>query len=745
MNTVKNTYKSDLRIAYLIVIIAFFAFSCKKEDPQAKYNKHIESADNYINNDKVDEARIELQNALDINPNDSDTNYKIADVFLKQGKLPQAVESLNSAINFNPDNFEARKVLASIYLAAKEYEQAENQINYMSDKNAEDTETLTLKANLIGMGPQKNNVEAIKILKKLQQKEPENVVVLASRATYELANDNVEEAERLYKRSLELKPDNNVIKMSLAELYNRQARFDEAENLIKSVVETNPEMSGLRYVFGEFLLRRGLADKALEQYKSIIEQEPKNVAARDRLYDIYITRKKNDEAKALLDDLKNKAPDDPSVKYFTARNLELEGKKVEALELYNEALSIMNNFPALFRKVGILELATGKTNQSIEHLNQALSLDENDIAARYSLARALFFKRNYSEAKSNLDKVLKVSPSHLAAKVLRADLSVIEKDPTKAEEVYTELIKVAPNNQMGYFKMAVLEETKGNFEKAAQWHKKTIGFDSNILPSLKRLISLRRKKQKKPMNELTQELKALKAESKNSLAEFDLMIGTLTLADKSEPERLKKGRESLNSAIKNNPNLIGAYFALAAIDSAGGDLEGAQKNYERLLEKNPKHTPTLMMLAMSQESQKKYTDASETYNRILDFAPNFAPAANNLAWLMAEELKGDVDKALKLAQIAKEQMPNESSVTDTLGWIHVLKGNTKLGVEFIKEAIEQDKENNKRVNPEILYHLAKANLILEDKTSALENINKALEVKNHPKYDKFIELKNSIK
>ena len=78
MNTIRNTYQPSFRIAYLIVIIGFFAFSCKKDDPQAKYNKLIKSADNYINNDKVDEARIELQNALDINPNDSDTNYKLS-------------------------------------------------------------------------------------------------------------------------------------------------------------------------------------------------------------------------------------------------------------------------------------------------------------------------------------------------------------------------------------------------------------------------------------------------------------------------------------------------------------------------------------------------------------------------------------------------------------------------------------------------------------------------------------------
>lgn len=737
-------------LTYVVIITGLFtATACNKEDPEAKFKTHSDAAKKYQEENKLEEARIELQNALDLKPKDAETNFQMATVMLKVGKIPQAVEGYNSAVNLDPNHKEARLQLASIYLAAREYEQAENHINFLLDKEPEDVKTLTLKANLEGMGPRKDNKNAIEILKKLQNKEPDNIIILASRATFEVAENNYEVAEKLFKQAIKHAPDSGPLKISLAELLNRQGRLDEAQEIIEGVVEENPNQPTLRYVFGEFLLRRGLADKALEQYKSILVTEPKNIEARDRLYDIYLSRNQEDLAKNLLAEIKKVDPNDPSNKYFAARNLELEGKNREALAGFLDSLTILNNFPAAFRRAGVLEIGEGKVDQGIEHLNQALSLDQEDAAARFGLSRALFMKHEYAGAKENLERIIAKYPMHLAANVLRADIAIIENEPEKAEKVYALLLEAAPENPIGYYKRAVLEERKGNTEEAIEWYLKTMAFDTDILPAARRLVELR-KNEKKTVSEIIHELETLSKKSTNSVPEYDLMIGTLVLADTGVTDRFEVARKHLNSAIEKNPKLIGAYFALAAVDSASGDPAAAEANYKKLLKSDPQHVPSLMMLALSEEGQKKYEEAAENYKKILEFAPEFAPAANNLSWLLAEEVKNkDLDEALRLAQIAKEQMPDESSVSDTLGWVHVLKGNNQLGLEYLEEAVEKDRASNgeDKANPEILYHLAKVNLNLGDKEKAEKAINQALKLApdNHPKLDKFKELKNSIK
>ena len=591
-----------LKSVYLVVFIMFFApLGCKKEDPEIKFKAHIEAAKKYQENNKLDEARIELQNAIDLKPKDAEANYQMATTQLRLGNLPQAVESYSTAINLDPNHKEARLQLASIYIAAKEFEQAESHVTNLLEKDPQDTKALTLKANLEGMGPRKDNKKAIEILKAIQNKEPDNIVVIASRATYELAENNTELAEKLYKQALVLAPESSPIKLALADLYNHQGRMDEAQELLQGVVEANPEVSNLRYVFGEFLLKRGLGDKALEQYKTVLATDPKNINARDRLYDIYLTRGQEELAKLLTADIKKSDANDPSAKYFAARDLELAGKDKEALAGFLDSLSLLNNFPASFRRAGILEIGSGKLAEGIEHLNQALNLDPEDAAARYSLSRALFLKHEYTEAKENLEKILARYPEHLAANVLRADLAIIDNQPEKAEKVYDFLLKAAPKNPIGYFKKAVLEESKGRTEEAISWYLKTLEFDIDILPPARRLAELRRA-QKKSVADIIAELKALSEKSKNSVAEYALMIGTLTLADEEEPKKLEIARKYLTEAIEKNPKLIGAYFALASIDGAGGNSEAAEENYNKLLKEDPQHIPSLMMLALMQEA-----------------------------------------------------------------------------------------------------------------------------------------------
>jgi tetratricopeptide (TPR) repeat protein len=734
---------------YLLIITAlFFTVSCTKEDPEGQYLQAMSSAQQYLDQDKFDEARIELQNALEAKPDSSDAHFKLAQILVRKGNLPRAVENYTSAINFDPENREARVHLASIMVAARQFEMAESHISKLLEKNPNDTEALILKANIEGMGPRKNSDKALQILNEIQLREPDNVVVIASRATYELSKDNEEKAEELFRKALSLAPDNSAVKMALADLFTRQGRLDEAQGYIENVVEQNPDSTSLRYMLGEFLLRRGLGEQAVVQYQQTLASDPENLQARDRLYDYYLTRKETEKAKALTDSLSQQAPDAAGVKYFEGRNLELDGKTDEALAKYLESLKLLANFAPLYRRVGAIELNKGQVGPAIEHLAQGLSLDQNDVAARYILARAYFLKGEMPQASQQLDTILSRFPKHLGANILRADVAVIEDEPERAEEVYSYLVKAFPKNPVGFFKKAVLEEKKGNIENAISWYRKTIDFDEAILPPARRLVALLGK-QGTPVGGIIEELKALKEKSKTSKPEFDLMIGTLTMANPKQENNLEIAKKFLHQAIEGNPQLVGAYFALGAIDAIGGDLEAAAQNYERLLNKDEQHIPTLMLLALTRERQSKIDEAVAVYKRILGISPRFAPAANNLAWLLVEEVKGaDLEEALSYAELAKEEIPTDPSIADTLGWVHVKKGNPELGISYLNQAIDAYRKANpdKPVNPEMYYHLATALSKTGEQAKAKALIDRAIKAAGdkHPKAAEMKELASTL-
>ncbi|MBW2163331.1 MAG: hypothetical protein JRF43_02490, partial [Deltaproteobacteria bacterium] len=81
---------------------------------------------------------------------------------------------------------------------------------------------------------------------------------------------------------------------------------------------------------------------------------------------------------------------------------------------------------------------------------------------------------------------------------------------------------------------------------------------------------------------------------------------------------------------------------------------------------------------------------------------DFAPAANNLAWLLAEK-KHDLDKAFIYAQKAKAAAPEQPAILDTVGWILTKKGSYELAISNFEVAIQKWPNQ-----PTIRYHMAVA-------------------------------------
>ncbi len=89
-----------------------------------------------------------------------------------------------------------------------------------------------------------------------------------------------------------------------------------------------------------------------------------------------------------------------------------------------------------------------------------------------------------------------------------------------------------------------------------------------------------------------------------------------------------------------------------------------------------------------------------------------APAASNLAWLLSEH-GGDRDRALALAQTAREQAPEDPHVSDTLGWILYRRGLHQRALALLKDSAAKLPGH-----PMIQYHLAMVAAAAGDKEAA---------------------------
>ena len=87
------------------------------------------------------------------------------------------------------------------------------------------------------------------------------------------------------------------------------------------------------------------------------------------------------------------------------------------------------------------------------------------------------------------------------------------------------------------------------------------------------------------------------------------------------------------------------------------------------------------------------------YRKALEIKGSYAPAANNLAYILAE--RGvKLTEALRFAQLAKAKRPRDPVVLDTLGWVYYQQGRYSTAIDEFKESLSRN-PNNALAN----YHL----------------------------------------
>src|SRR5262249_46953565 len=147
-------------------------------------------------------------------------------------------------------------------------------------------------------------------------------------------------------------------------------------------------------------------------------------------------------------------------------------------------------------------------------------------------------------------------------------------------------------------------------------------------------------------------LKALEKDPSRTLSSELLFEEYLREKKYDEAEKM------LDDRIQQNPSDSGALAARGTIYMTEGDTDAAIKDYEKAVQ--------------------------------LD--PNQDVAANNLAYLLADE-EGDLENALRYAQGARNRHADDPTIADTLGWIYYKMGRLSLARDSVQFAVSKQPDN----------------------------------------------------
>jgi len=112
---------------------------------------------------------------------------------------------------------------------------------------------------------------------------------------------------------------------------------------------------------------------------------------------------------------------------------------------------------------------------------------------------------------------------------------------------------------------------------------------------------------------------------------------------------------------------------------------------------------------LSTPSSSSRRETARRLEKILKVNPRFAPAASNLAWLLAEQDGGSGEGL----QLAKEERPKDPTTSDTLGCVLYKRGIHQRALVLFKESAARLPDN-----PVVQYHLGLAYLQAGEKGNA---------------------------
>jgi Flp pilus assembly protein TadD len=181
---------------------------------------------------------------------------------------------------------------------------------------------------------------------------------------------------------------------------------------------------------------------------------------------------------------------------------------------------------------------------------------------------------------------------------------------------------------------------------------------------------------------------------------------------------------ALRKALALQPDLVDSYLTLGELYVKSGKYDQALAELNTALGRNPSNLSALMLSGSVHEVKGDIPRAQVAYEKVLAVAPRFAPAANNLAYLYSEH-GGDQEKALQLAQTAKEVAPDDPRISDTLGWILYKRGVYQRALGELQESASKLADN-----PEVQYHLGLTYYKLGNMAGAKQALGKALKLRS---------------
>jgi tetratricopeptide (TPR) repeat protein len=696
-------------IVQLVLLCSVLLGGCS---PQAKNARHLARAGKYREKQQYREALLEYMNVLRENPTNRVAIRETGLTFFDMGDSRAAFPYLQQADASNPSDTETSWKLGAVYLSRGDRVQARKKAAGVLSRHPDHLEAIMLWA---GTAASSNEIdEAIGSLKKASARLKDQPRLYLALGAMHVQREDYAAAEEVYQAAL--KQDAKAWKphLALGDLYLLKRDSVRAEQEYRMAADFSPQDSVARIRFARFLWASRKPKEAREILEDVTRKSPESVPAWFQLAEFAFSERDFDLCNDILNRILKQSPSHIDAFLLLQRVKLAQGKVDEAIVEYGRLVAA---FPKVAQGrffLGMAYLQKGDVSKATAELEKSVELNPEFMDAFRVLSELQIRTGNADGALNLLNKLIRRHPDAGFAHVLIGEAHSSRKDFSKAAEAYRKLINLTPNNPQGFFLLGLALQRQGKIAEAVAMYESSLKLHPGFVEALDRLAILELERTGKWDASLIRIRRQIEIAPDQAGLRYLLGLAYLRMSEWDEAEK------ALLKAVELQPDLTAAYVALSQVYVVRNKDNEALERIDKALSVNSNDVASLMMKGTLLERKNDFAAAAQQYQLVLRSNPRHAQAANNLAYLYAED-QDKKEKAFELAKLARELAPKDPAIADTLGWIVYRRGDFKWALTLLQESADQ-----LLGHPEVLYHLGMSQSAFGNDEAAREALAEAL-------------------
>lgn len=688
------------------------ASGCSKA---AKKARVLAQADRDFQSQKYDKAEIEYLNALRIPPLSAMAVRQVGIIYFEQNRLSEAYPFLLQARGLEPENIEVRVRLGSIYLLQGKFKEAREEAMGVLTKERGNEKALLLLAS---SATNASEIQATsRRIQKLQQEDKDKPGYHLAFGSLYLRQRDAAKAEVEFKKALSLDPKSDAAHVALGNLYWIQNDLKRAEQEFKTAADASPWRSSKRIKYVDFQLKTGKTAEAKKALDEITRQAPDYLPATIFQMQLALAERRYDDCAALVKKILSRDPTNYDALSVNGNIYLAKGEGDNARKEFERLNTIYSGkIPSVHQHLALAYLMNNDMAKAMASLNQAVTLNPDFPEAALLLAELNIRKGVPAVAIPLLAKVTKQHPQMVGAHLLLATAYLGQGNNDEAIAVYRKMMTLFPTDPQPPMLKGVVLMQGGKFKEARRAFENSVDISADYLPAVEQLVTLDLI-EKDSNGALVRVQKQI--QQKPTAAEPWLLLARTQMAQGKKAE----AEASLQKCLSLDPGLRPAYFLLVQLYLESNRQQEALTKLAKLIEKT-NDTTALMQMGQIHEGSKNFALARDTYEKALAVNPRFSPALNNLAYLYSEHF-GQNDKAYEMAQRARQLLPEDPYVADTLGWVLFKRGDYSRALSVLKESA-----GSLPGQAEAQYHVGMTYYMLGEETLARLALEKAVQSKD---------------